>query len=185
MSSYRIHVAGRKVQADVKLSANAAPWRPETGYFLFDEKKYFAWLPSVPEGTVEATVTVDGKTMNFTGTGYHDHHWGNTGMDWVMHHWYWGRARVGDYQVISSYITAHKPYGHEHFPIFLLLKNGEKLGDDPRCLTYTQSEPAFDPVARKHYHQKLCYDDDDGSRLSPRYGRCMPSGTSSNRKEFL
>ena len=42
-------------------------------------------------------------------------------MFWVMHHWYWGRAKIGDYQVISSYITAHKPYGYEHFPIFLLL----------------------------------------------------------------
>lgn len=164
LHTYHIHVAGKVVQADVKLTANAASWRPETGHFLFDEKKFFAWLPSVPEGSVEATITANGQTMSFTGTGYHDHNWGNIGMYWVMHHWYWGRAKVGDYQVISSYITAHKPYDYEHFPIFLLLKNGEKLGDDPRYLTYTQSEPAFDPVTRKHYHQKLCYDYNDGQQ---------------------
>lgn len=162
LKDYTLHYESDRVQADVTLHASAASWRPETGHFLFDEKKLFAWLPSVPEGRMEATVTVDGKTMTFTGTGYHDHNWGNIGMFWVMHHWYWGRAKVGEYQVISSYITAHKPYGHEHFPIFLLSKNGERLGDDPQYLTYTQSEAEFDPITEKHYHKKLVYDYNDG-----------------------
>ena len=164
LHDYRLHYESDQVQADVTLSASAASWRPETGHFLFDETKYFAWLPSVPEGRMEATITVDGETMHFTGTGYHDHNWGNIGMFWVMHHWYWGRAKIGDYQVISSYITAHKPYGHEHFPIFLLSKIGQKLGDDPKCLTYTQSEPEFDPITEKHYHKKLVYDYNDGTQ---------------------
>ena len=85
-------------------------------------------------------------------------------MFWVMHHWYWGRAKIGDYQVISSYITARKKYGYEHFPVFLLSQNGEKLGDDPRYLTYTQAEPEFDPITQKHYHRKLVYDYNDGVR---------------------
>lgn len=164
LNSYEIHYETDRVQADVKLVSNTKPWRPETGHFLFDETKYFAWLPSVPEGKTEATVTVDGKTYHFTGTGYHDHNWGNTGMFWVMHHWYWGRAKIGDYQVISSYITAHKPYGYQHFPIFLISKNGEKLGDNPKHLRYSQSEPEFDPITQKHYHKKLVYDYNDGTQ---------------------
>ena len=148
----------------MRLTANAAPWRPETGHFLFNEKKYFAWLPSVPEGSMEAEIVADGRTLHLTGSGYHDHNWGNMGMYWLMHHWYWGRAKVGPYQVISSYITAREKYGYEHFPIFLLLKDGVKLGDDPRFLTYTQEEPAFDPVTGKHYHRRLVYDYDDGSQ---------------------
>ena len=164
LQNYRIHYETEKVQADVTLTASTAPWRPETGHILFDEKKYFAWLPSVPEGKVEATVTIDGETQTFTGTGYHDHNWGNIGMFWVMHHWYWGRAKIGDYQVISSYITAREKYGYEHFPIFLIAKNGVKLGDDPKYLTYTQEEPDFDPVTKKHYHKKLVYDYNDGTQ---------------------
>ena len=164
LRNYKLHYESDRVQADVKLATSAASWRPETGHFLFDEKKYFAWMPSVPEGKMEATVTIDGETMHFTGTGYHDHNWGNIGMFWIMHHWYWGRAKIGDYQVISSYITAHKPYGYEHFPIFLISRNGEKLGDDPRYLTYSQSEPEFDPITEKHYHKKLVYDYNDGTQ---------------------
>ena len=164
LKNYELHYESDRVQADVKLAASAASWRPETGHFLFDEKKYFAWMPSVPEGKMEATVIIDGETMHFTGTGYHDHNWGNIGMFWIMHHWYWGRAKIGDYQVISSYITAHKPYGYEHFPIFLISKNGVKLGDDPNYLTYTQSEPEFDPITEKHYHKKLVYDYNDGTQ---------------------
>lgn len=164
LRDYKLHYESSRVQADVTLKSSSDPWRPETGHFLFDEKKYFAWLPSVPEGTMEATITVDGETITCSGTGYHDHNWGNVGMFWIMHHWYWGRAKIGEYQVISSYITAHKPYGYEHFPIFLIAKNGTKLGDAPRFLTYSQSEPEFDPITEKHYHKKLVYDYNDGKQ---------------------
>ena len=110
LDTYEIHYETKRIQADIKLTSNTTSWRPETGHFLFDEKYYFAWLPSVPECETEATVTVDGETYHFKGTGYHDHNWGNIGMFWVMHHWYWGRAKIGEYQVISSYITAQKKY---------------------------------------------------------------------------
>lgn len=164
LRNYIIHYETRKITADVTLKPSAAAWRPATGHFLFDESKYFAWLPSVPEGKVEATIKIDGKMYTFTGTGYHDHNWGNTGMFWLMHHWYWGRAKVGDYQIISSYITANKKYGYEHFPVFLLLKNGEKLGDDPQYVTYTQSDREFDPITQKHYHKTLVYDYNNGAQ---------------------
>ena len=49
-------------------------------------------------------------------------------------------------------------------PIFLLSKNGVKLGDDPKYLNFTQSEPEFDPVTQKHYHRKLVYDYNDGTQ---------------------
>lgn len=164
LKNYILHYETDRVQADVTLVGSADSWRPETGHFLFDESKYFAWLPSVPEGKMEATVIIDGKTMKFTGTGYHDHNWGNIGMFWIMHHWYWGRAKIGEYQVISSYITAHEPYNYEHFPIFLISKNGEKLGDNPKYLTYSQSEPEFEPITEKHYHKQLIYDYNDGAQ---------------------
>lgn len=164
LKEYTIHYETDHVKADVKLNASVSAWRPESGHFLFDEKDYFAWLPSVPEGKVEVRLNAEGITRTLNGTGYHDHNWGNQGMFWLMHHWYWGRAKVGPYQVISSYITAHKKFGCEHFPIFLLAKEGQKLADDPRFLTYTQSEPAYDPVTEKHYHRTLVYDYDNGRR---------------------
>ncbi|MBQ8696955.1 MAG: hypothetical protein IJ519_04465 [Clostridia bacterium] len=162
LKDYTIHFENQRVNCNVTLTGLAESYRHHTGEIFFGEKKYFAWLPSVPEGKVSADITVDGKRMTLTGSGYHDHNWGNTAMFWLMHHWYWGRAKVGDYQVISSYITAGEKYGYEHFPIFVIYKNGVKLGCDIDAITYEQKDKTFDPVTKKHYHKTLVYDYNDG-----------------------
>lgn len=164
LKNYMIHFENDRVSCDVALEGLAESYRHHTGQIFFNEKKYFAWLPSVPEGKVSADITVDGKRLSLTGSGYHDHNWGNTGMFWLMHHWYWGRAKVGDYQVISSYITAKEEYGYQHFPIFVIYKRGEMLGCDINAITYGQRDAAFDPVTKKHYHKTLVYDYHDGTR---------------------
>lgn len=161
LKNYTIHFENDRINCDVTLEGLAESYRHQTGQIFFDEKKYFAWLPSVPEGRVQADVTIDGKSLSLTGSGYHDHNWGNVGMFWLMHHWYWGRAKVGEYQVISSYITAKEKYNYEHFPIFVIYKNGEKLGCDINAITYEQKDAAFDPITKKHYHKTLVYDYND------------------------
>ncbi len=162
LKHYTIHFENDHITCDVDLQGLADSYRHHTGQIFFGKKDYFAWLPAVPEGRVQARLTIDGQPLTLTGSGYHDHNWGNKGMFWLMHHWYWGRAKVGDYQVISSYITAKKEYGYEHFPIFVIYRNGEKLGCDISAITYTQQEPTFDPVTQKHYHRRLIYDYNDG-----------------------
>ena len=94
LHTYRIHVEIDAVTADVTLTGQVPSWRPETGHILFgdDRPHLFAWLPSVPQGTVQATLTVDGQTRTLTGTGYHDHNWGDAAMPQLIHHWYWARA---------------------------------------------------------------------------------------------
>lgn len=162
LKNYTIHFENDRVSCDVRLEGLAESYRHHTGQIFFGERKYFAWLPSVPEGRVTADITVDGKKLALTGSGYHDHNWGNIGMFWLMHHWYWGRAKVGEYQVISSYITAKESYGYEHFPIFVIYKNGKKLGCDIDAITYEQRDAEFDPKTQKHYHKTLVYDYNDG-----------------------
>lgn len=164
LHTYELHYQSDAVTCDLTLTGKARPWRPHAGYITFGEKDYFAWLPSVPEGEARGSITLGGETIAVSGTGYHDHNWGNKGMFWLMHHWYWGRARIGEYQVISSYITARKRYGYEHFPIFLLNKNGERLADNGDCVTYTQQDVAFDPITQKTYHKTLIYDYNDGAQ---------------------
>ena len=163
LQDYTIHFENNRIQCDVTLNSSAESYRHKTGRILFGEKKYFAWLPAVPEGRVTTDLTVDGKPLSLTGSGYHDHNWGNIGMFWLMHHWYWGRAKVGDYQVISSYITAKKQYGYEHFPIFVIYQNGKRLGCEIDAITYEQKDEAFDEITKKHYHKTLVYDYNDGT----------------------
>lgn len=52
--------------------------------------------------------------------------------------------------------------GYEHFPIFVIYKNGEKLGCDIDSITYRQENKTFDPITKKHYHKTLIYDYNDG-----------------------
>ena len=163
LHTYKIHYESENIKADITLINNTSSWRPETGRIDFTNNKYFAWLPSVPEGNATISMTINGENYHLKGTGYHDHNWGNTAMFWLMHHWYWGRAKVGDYQIISSYITANKKHNYEHFKIFLLSKNGQKLADNGNYVTYKQLNPEFDPVTKKDYFKTLIYDYNDGT----------------------
>jgi hypothetical protein len=121
-----------EVEVDVKLTGQVPAWRPKTGYWLFGEQgeHYFAWLPSVPQGAVEATYRVGSDSHTTTGVGYHDHNWGDAPMPELMHHWYWARGVAGPYSVIASYITAEKRYGYDSLPVFMLARDGKLIADD-------------------------------------------------------
>ena len=162
---YEIHFQNEEIEATVTLAGNAPAWRPGTGHIYFGEKDFFAWLPSVPEGAVEADLRMNGKLEHHTGTGYHDHNWGNAPMMNLMHHWYWGRAKIGEYQVISSYIYGAKKYGYAEFPIFMLAKDGKVIADDAeKYLKYSEEEPYQEERTGKTAHNALVYDYDDGTQ---------------------
>jgi hypothetical protein len=160
LKEYSIYYDDGNIQAEATLTGNVPSWRPETGHIYFgdNDEHFFAWLPSVPEGDVTAKITLDGITTEHIGTGYHDHNWGNIVMTKVMHHWYWGRAKVGDYTVISSYIYGEKKYGYNEFPIFMLAKDGEIVADDGKKLTFTPSDVYSDEVTGKPAHNLLVYE---------------------------
>ncbi|MEV7342137.1 lipocalin-like domain-containing protein [Streptomyces sp. NPDC093544] len=160
LHTYRIHADIDGVVADITLTGQVPSWRPETGHITFGEEKqkYFAWLPSVPQGRVEATLTIDGTTETRTGTGYHDHNWGDAEMARLMHHWYWARAEAGDYAVIASYITAEKKYGSAEVPIFMLAKNGKILADQANLVRFTKSDEHPDPITGKPVANTIVFD---------------------------
>ncbi|MFC9843727.1 lipocalin-like domain-containing protein [Streptomyces sp. NPDC060223] len=184
LHTYRIHADIDGFVADITLTGQVPSWRPETGHVTFgaDKQKYFAWLPSVPQGRVEATLTVDGTTETRTGTGYHDHNWGDAEMARLMHHWYWARAEAGDYTVIASYITAAKKYGSAEIPIFMLAKNGEILADRASLVRFTKSDEHPDPVTGKPVANTLVFDYDatpeggDGFRVTFRREKTIVQG---------
>lgn len=132
LHTYTMHFEMDDIVADVAIEGTVPPWRPYTGLTVFGEhdEHFFSWLPSVPQGTVTADIAVGGDKWHCTGIGYHDHNWGNASMQDVMHHWYWGRGKIGDYTVITSYIYAAEAYGYNEIPVFLLAKGDEVLADD-------------------------------------------------------
>ena len=169
LHTYDIFLKNDNLEISVQLIGNVPAWRPETGYIFFGNKDehYFAWLPAVPEGTVNAAVTINDKTSQLSGTGYHDHNWGSSMimMTRMVNNWYWGRAKIGDYQVISSYITAGKKYGYKEFPIFMLAKDGQIIADDAeRFLRFSATDLYIDKDTKKPVHNCLTYDYDDGKQ---------------------
>jgi hypothetical protein len=173
-SEYEVYFKNDVAEASVRLTGNVPPWRPETGHIFFGERDehYFAWLPSVPEGTVEAQITIDGKTTRHTGSGYHDHNWGNINMMKVINHWYWGRARIGDYRVISSFIWGEKKYGYQTYPIFMIATDGRILADDGGKLKFIPGDEYIEEGTGKPVHNSLVYDYDDGeTRFRVNYRR--------------
>jgi hypothetical protein len=135
---YRIHATAEEISVDVTLTGEVPPWRPSTGYMLLGVERSleFAWLPSVPQGAVTVTYSVDGERHETTGVGYHDHNWGNVGLIKVVHDWYWARGQAGPYSAVASYITSAEPYGYEPIPIFMLARDNLLVGDDPDKVTF-------------------------------------------------
>ena len=163
---YAIHVEIGHLVGDFRLRPEVPPWRPETGHVFFGEREehYIAWLPVVARGVAEAVITIDGKTERLHGTGYHDHNWGNIAPRKVLDHWYWGRARIGDYTVVTLNFVSHDKYDNARLPALMVAKDGQIIasvvGAERIAFTggdiVSHSETAV-PVARR-----LEYRVDDG-----------------------
>jgi len=159
LKHYEITFKNENVECSLNLQSSVPSWRPKSGHIYFGDKDFFAWLPSVPEGTVNGTLKTKDKTVTLEGTGYHDHNWGNKLMIFLMNDWYWGRARIGNYAVISSYIYAAKKDGYQPIPIFMLAKDGKILTKDAeKYLTYEEKDYVKDPYTKRYVAHTLVYD---------------------------
>ena len=163
LREYTVHYEDAEVSAHVRLAGTVPSWRPGTGHAFFDEERFFAWLPSVPRGTVEGTVTIGGATRTVTGVGYHDHNWGNAALPGLVDSWYWGRARIGDSTVIASFITATDRYGGAALPVFMLARGGTIVADDAAKVRFSAGEVLTDSYTGKPVAGVLVYEYDDGA----------------------
>jgi len=161
LKHYDITFQGQQIQATVSLTGSIPAWRSQSGSIFFGDKEeyYFAWLPAVPEGIVTADVTIEGRPLHLEGSGYHDHNWGNLSMLKLMHHWYWGRAKIGDYKVISAWITGEKKYGYKDFDVFMLAKGNQILGDNSNhTLKFVPEDEYIDAHTGKPVYGKVIYE---------------------------
>jgi hypothetical protein len=122
LDTYFIHVDPAQtggVGCDLTLRRRVASYRPATGY-IEAGKQFFAWLVPVPEGAVTGTVTADGVTRQVTGSGYHDHNWGNVSPAKLFDNWWWGRGRSGEHTIIASEIHGKSAVGGTSIPLFFI-----------------------------------------------------------------
>lgn len=119
------------IGCNLHLHGLTKPFRPGTGYIAFgdDEAKEYTWL-TFPRCEVTGSLIYDGETHEVKGTGYHDHQFHNSDSMSVIHHWFWGRASLGDYTVAMFDIVANEKYGFKRIPVFCVMdKTGEIIFD--------------------------------------------------------
>lgn len=147
---YHITASIEDLSVDIDLVGEVPPWRPKSGHTYFASAKgapeqLFAWLPSVPQGRVTIDYKLGDAVMKGTGIGYHDHNWGDAPMPALMHDWYWARAKVGPYSIVTSFITAGERFGYATQTVFLLARDGIVVADDDGKVAF-----AVDRVATDH-----------------------------------
>jgi predicted secreted hydrolase len=162
---YRISAAIDELSVEVTLTSQVPPWRPDTGYVYFgaDRSRHFAWLPSVPQGTVEARYRIGDEIHHTTGIGYHDHNWGNAPLPKLIHDWYWARGQAGPYSVITACETAHKNYGYAPITSFMLAKDGQVIAGDAAKVTFTPEDLYNDETTGKPVANVLRYSYENGA----------------------
>jgi hypothetical protein len=164
LHTYKIVAEVEDIAVEVSLTGEVPAWRPGTGHWYFgaDDEHEFNWLPAVPQGKVDATYSVAGKSSTASGVGYHDHNWGNALMNSLVNNWYWGRGQAGPYTVVASYITAEQKYGYAELPVFLLAENGKIIADDGAKVTFERLGTYTDTATGKPVANVTRYTYTDG-----------------------
>src|SRR5260370_11157945 len=128
LETYAIHVDAAEtggVGCDLALRRRVASYRPATGYIKAGDS-FLAWLVAVPGGAVSGTLTADGVTRQVTGSGYHDHNWGNVSPADLFDNWWWGRGKSGGHTIIIADIHGTPAVGATRVPLFF-------VGDEHRA----------------------------------------------------
>ena len=152
LNRYHITATIEEISVDIELTGDVPAWRPKSGHLYFGaggREKLFAWLPAVPHGTASVRYTIGKEEHRASGSGYHDHNWGDVPMQTLMHNWYWARASVGPYTVIASYITATEAYGYETQTVYMLAKHGKIIADDDAKVSFESERVAIDGKTSK------------------------------------
>jgi len=152
LDRYHITATIEEISVDVELIGDVPAWRPNSGHVYFGaqgREKLFAWLPAVPHGRANVHYSIGKEEYRASGSGYHDHNWGNVHMQRLMHNWYWARASVGPYNVIASYITATAAYGYETQIVYMLARDGKIIADDDAKVTFEMDRVSIDSKSGK------------------------------------
>jgi hypothetical protein len=158
---YHIHMELQDgMAAELTMESISKPYRPGTSYFQFgNPRDYYTWLCAVPRGKVDGSLTMDGKTVNVNGTGYHDHQWGSINFHKYWNHWIWARQSFEDYSMLLFDFFTNEEFGWKRFTIFFIQDgNGNIVFEnkgDAKCLVEKRYS---DDASGKEYPSRMTYE---------------------------
>ena len=98
----------------------------------------------MPHGLASVRYSIGNEEHRASGSGYHDHNWGDVPMQTLMHDWYWARASVGPHTIIASYIKARAAYGYDTQIVYMLARDGRIIADDDAKVSFETARIAID-----------------------------------------
>lgn len=164
---YEVHYVDREddIEYHCIMTPKSPMWRPGTGihYMGKHQEHYYAWVAPMPTADVEAELHYKGETYKYHGNGYHDHDWGDIAMNEIFNHWYWCRAKLGPYTIVTSDIIAEKAYDYGRIVHFLAIKDDKIIAEDGNKVTVKREDTVIHPVTKKFVDNKLIftYEDDE------------------------
>ncbi|KUI73015.1 Hydroxyneurosporene dehydrogenase [Cytospora mali] len=125
LSEYTIQldVEAQGVTGEINMASVAPPHvkcGPAVEGASLADAEHILWINPVPDAVASVNIEVNGTSMSFKGSGYHDKNWGTNSYADVLNQWYWGHGRSGPYSVVffwiiqdngeivaSAYLTQH------------------------------------------------------------------------------
>lgn len=167
LKDYAIHVDPiNGLGADLKLHSLSKSYRPGTSYIEFGSPdKYYTWFCVVPKGELTGTLTIEGKTFQVHGYGYHDHQWGNVSIVKVWNNWVWARQSFDDYSMLVFDMVSSESTEFTRFPIaFIQDKDGNVVFENTENVQCQVLEEYYDDVSEKIYPKKIHYVFENGGK---------------------
>lgn len=138
----------------LKLNANFQSGMLESNEVWFGDKLKFGWIIPVPLGKIDGWMEINGNRRSVSGTGYHDHGWGNGPFHKVVDSWYWFHAQnQKDSLLVATYTTSKK---FNHKPVNLLMYfNDNKLVTVTDNVKIIPADFEYNTTAKRIYPKTL------------------------------
>lgn len=131
---YELYIHIKDSGAHLTFKNIVPPWKCGNGFNYKDEESGIVagWVVPVPNARVEGEITVKGETMAVSGSGYHDHNWGNYHFYNIYRRWYWGRIHSEKFSIDYATVLPRD----EEAPLFnpLLLARENEIVLSANCL---------------------------------------------------
>jgi len=126
--AYDLFIMIKGVGARLHFQPLVPPWKPGTGFNYHDAEAGLTagWVVPVPHAKVSGELLIKGETIAVSGSGYHDHNWGNYYCYKTFSSWYWGRLHSQRYALDYAWVIPRLAEAPVLAPL-LIMRDGKIL----------------------------------------------------------
>ena len=151
---YEIFVNEEELGCHLKYRAKVNGWKPGTGLLQFGDLGTFGWIVPFARAMVEGTIIDEGKSIQVSGIGYHDHNWLDFPFQSIINYWMWGRIYSEHFTVSYAFIQCNKKVNNHKVKV-LMLADGQEAILSTGEFNFHQEDFSYNPVAKHRFPQQI------------------------------